>query len=75
MSDNERRLSIYSRSMQVFKVELNGNTVPRVSAVSFSVDAEEHGIEASMTFRVDVADLIEAVSLLPSQAPDTEVAE
>lgn len=62
MAEAERRLSIYSRGAGVFKVEMNGVTVPHVTAVSFSADANKAGIDASMRFHVDVADLIDTVS-------------
>jgi hypothetical protein len=63
----ERRLTIYARQglMEmgggVYRVEVNGTKVHHVRGVFFRCDAETDGFEATLTFGIDVADLITAV--------------
>lgn len=72
---DETRLSIFARRYgyrdafsQVHKVEVNGKRVPHVAAVAFRCDAETDGIEATLTFRVDAADLVVTTEMLASEA-------
>lgn len=64
MAGGEKRLTIRSKGGRVLSVEANDKALSRVVSVSFTADANEPFITASLTLGVDVVDLIDTADAL-----------